>query len=664
VLRKLPADINAGEHIWCFVMNTYAPEVTGHFRFVEALGNAAEVALDAVEARWFTANEGPTILVPNDWVLFGDGTTEPVTVRRRVPVYSFPGHVYGEIPAVPGLDLFRPAIQSVHLNEQVAYFLGAFAVRPYCYTMGQGAGRRTWAIFGVRLNPTGTYGTSRPERIAAHAVWVEQHVRSLRTLAESVWGPGNFLVEQRGAPLGLPNIALPNGHTPYPTRGAVVYAIHAPIAQRYSLDSTGRQDDRDLRLIQYWYSALQAPLLERASASVKQAFLLGAYDTISDQDRDTARRTGLDFKEAFHASLPTYSVVHTVGSSMLDTFDRTQLNNPREFEGRVRGRIVRCKIWEQVERIGFLSGFRFARSVHYDASLTTRPQAAMPAPNVLSVILGTPVQSVEQGPGYGSDERALGKHPLFATGVQRQGAFVRISIRQQNAYPVSSLPLGTRPPIAVPAIRLPGQQSVELDRNRWKVELLERLFNLDRYVILQGNNNRPPNDETFEFLIAVLVSTFPGCSDSWVVPLEGDRGADVGASFDLGPRLGNVTAIFQAKLFGQSVGRPVVDQLRGALFRYDAALGYVVTNNTFSPQAIESARRDHPRVRLITGERLAEMMLANRVGLSVSGAGARQRIRFSVEFFTRLRTLARGANPVDGQIRVMLDAAGWPVLRP
>jgi len=96
----------------------------------------------------------------------------------------------------------------------------------------------------------------------------------------------------------------------------------------------------------------------------------------------------------------------------------------------------------------------------------------------------------------------------------------------------------------------------------------------------------------------------------------GDGGFDGVINQD---RLGLGRIYVQAKRYGVDniVGRPAVQAFLGALHHAGAAGGVFITTSRFSPDATEFARSITPRVILIDGSRLGQLMVAYRVGVQV-----------------------------------------------
>jgi restriction system protein len=92
----------------------------------------------------------------------------------------------------------------------------------------------------------------------------------------------------------------------------------------------------------------------------------------------------------------------------------------------------------------------------------------------------------------------------------------------------------------------------------------------------------------------------------------GDGGIDGVISLD---RLGLEKVYIQAKRWQQTVGRPEVQGFYGALAGQRANKGVFITTSAYTAQAIEFARSVE-KIVLVDGERLAELMIDNEVGVT------------------------------------------------
>ncbi len=106
-----------------------------------------------------------------------------------------------------------------------------------------------------------------------------------------------------------------------------------------------------------------------------------------------------------------------------------------------------------------------------------------------------------------------------------------------------------------------------------------------------------------------------------------DAGQAVGRSGDEGidgiikeDKLGLDVVCIQAKRYkkGNTVGRPTVQAFAGSMEGYRAKKGVLITTSVFSKEAYEYIRKIERKIVLIDGARLAELMIDNNVGVSLT----------------------------------------------
>jgi restriction system protein len=95
---------------------------------------------------------------------------------------------------------------------------------------------------------------------------------------------------------------------------------------------------------------------------------------------------------------------------------------------------------------------------------------------------------------------------------------------------------------------------------------------------------------------------------------SGDGGVDGVIRED---QLGLDLIYVQAKRWTNTVGRPDIQQFVGALNGQRASKGVFITTSAFSREALDYASSVNPRVVLVGGKQLAELMLDHGVGVSV-----------------------------------------------
>lgn len=117
-------------------------------------------------------------------------------------------------------------------------------------------------------------------------------------------------------------------------------------------------------------------------------------------------------------------------------------------------------------------------------------------------------------------------------------------------------------------------------------------------------------------VLRLLVAMGYGGNDDAAVHLggPGDGGFDGVINQD---SLGIGRVYVQAKRYAPDniVGRPAVQAFVGALHHAGAAGGVMITTSRFSPDAVNFARSITPRVVLIDGARLGQLMVAHGIGV-------------------------------------------------
>jgi restriction system protein len=96
---------------------------------------------------------------------------------------------------------------------------------------------------------------------------------------------------------------------------------------------------------------------------------------------------------------------------------------------------------------------------------------------------------------------------------------------------------------------------------------------------------------------------------------SGDEGVDGVIRED---RLGLDLIYVQAKRWKKVVGRPEIQRFFGALHGQRATKGVFITTSSFSKEAVAYADGETPRVILVDGKELAQLMIEHAVGVTVS----------------------------------------------
>jgi len=159
-------------------------------------------------------------------------------------------------------------------------------------------------------------------------------------------------------------------------------------------------------------------------------------------------------------------------------------------------------------------------------------------------------------------------------------------------------------PIAVPEdhVQDPSRelrQKVRRLNNEMKAKMAKRLGKM--------------HPARFESLVGELLEAM-GYEDVEVTKESGDKGVDVVAKHKFG--ITTVTEVVQVKRHKGSIGRPVLDQLRGALPYHDAIQGTIITLGKFSKGCIDAALfRGAAPITLIDGKKLIELLVDHGIGV-------------------------------------------------
>ncbi len=94
---------------------------------------------------------------------------------------------------------------------------------------------------------------------------------------------------------------------------------------------------------------------------------------------------------------------------------------------------------------------------------------------------------------------------------------------------------------------------------------------------------------------------------------SGDEGIDGIISLD---RLGLEKVYIQAKRWKKPIGSPEIQGFMGALQLQGAAKGVFVTTSSFTKDAKQASAKARGTIVLVDGERLSELMIDNRVGVT------------------------------------------------
>ncbi|MFH1138521.1 MAG: restriction endonuclease [Pseudomonadota bacterium] len=117
----------------------------------------------------------------------------------------------------------------------------------------------------------------------------------------------------------------------------------------------------------------------------------------------------------------------------------------------------------------------------------------------------------------------------------------------------------------------------------------------------------------FEHLVRDLLEAM-GYEDVMVTKESGDKGVDVVATVQFG--ITTITEVVQVKRHQGSIGRPTLDQLRGALPYHKALRGIIITLGNFSKGCKDAALYPGAApIGLIDGKRLLELLVEHKIGI-------------------------------------------------
>lgn len=144
-----------------------------------------------------------------------------------------------------------------------------------------------------------------------------------------------------------------------------------------------------------------------------------------------------------------------------------------------------------------------------------------------------------------------------------------------------------------------------------------KLYNLQQKELLR-EQLASMNPYKFEHLVAQLLETM-GYEQVEVTKASGDKGVDVIGKVQIG--ITTITEVVQVKRMQNTLTRPYIDQLRGALPYHKAIRGTLITTGKFAASCAEAALFPGAApITLIDGDRLLELLIENNVGIRRSNA--------------------------------------------
>ncbi len=147
---------------------------------------------------------------------------------------------------------------------------------------------------------------------------------------------------------------------------------------------------------------------------------------------------------------------------------------------------------------------------------------------------------------------------------------------------------------------------------RREVMLAVEAFNAQKKKELQ-KHLKTMHPYRFEHLVRDLLEAM-GYEDVTVTKASGDYGVDVVATVQFG--ITTITEVVQVKRRQDSIQRPILDQLRGALPYYKALRGTIITLGTFTSGCINAALYvGAAPIGLIDGEKLLDLLIKYEIGM-------------------------------------------------
>lgn len=160
---------------------------------------------------------------------------------------------------------------------------------------------------------------------------------------------------------------------------------------------------------------------------------------------------------------------------------------------------------------------------------------------------------------------------------------------------------------------LPTQQA---DPSKELLEAVKR-YNAQQKELLREQLSTM-NPYKFEHLVAQLLEAM-GYEQVEVTKASGDKGVDVVGKVQVG--ITTITEVVQVKRMQNTINRPLIDQLRGALPYHKAIRGTLITTGRFAAKCAEAALYPGAApITLIDGDRLLELLIENNVGIRRSNA--------------------------------------------
>ncbi|MCP4542316.1 MAG: restriction endonuclease [Chloroflexi bacterium] len=117
----------------------------------------------------------------------------------------------------------------------------------------------------------------------------------------------------------------------------------------------------------------------------------------------------------------------------------------------------------------------------------------------------------------------------------------------------------------------------------------------------------------FEHLVRELLEAM-GYEDVTVTKESGDKGVDVVATVQFG--ITTIKEVIQVKRYKGNIGRPILDQLRGALPYHKAIRGTIITTGGFTQGCRDAALFPGAApIGLINGDKLLDLLIEHEIGI-------------------------------------------------
>lgn len=121
------------------------------------------------------------------------------------------------------------------------------------------------------------------------------------------------------------------------------------------------------------------------------------------------------------------------------------------------------------------------------------------------------------------------------------------------------------------------------------------------------------NPYAFEVVVRDLLEAM-GYDDVEVTSQSNDKGIDVKGTVQIG--ITSIVEVVQVKRVKSNITRPVLDMLRGSLYRFNALRGTIITLSDFAKGARDASMElGAAPITLINGERLIELLIEYEIGI-------------------------------------------------